>query len=100
MPNVSATSLENDSIMVNELKRAISFAEGATNPKSKIDLIELAMKFNINFEIFYQLQLKKSNNGKQKKDRKQEILDLILESVDNKSATTDSMKKLFTKKIR
>ena len=50
MPNVSATSLENDSIMVNELKRAISFAEGATNPKSKIDLIELAMKFNINFE--------------------------------------------------
>ena len=50
VPNISATSLENDSIMVSELKRAISFAEGATNPKSKIDLIELAMKFNINFE--------------------------------------------------
>ena len=33
-----------------------------------------------------------------KKDRKQEILDLILESVDNKSATTAPMKKLFTKK--
>ena len=33
-----------------------------------------------------------------KKYRKQEILDLILESVDNKSATTAPMKKLFTKK--
>lgn len=53
VPNVRASNLENDSIMIGELKRAISFAEGATNPKSKIDLIELAMKFNINLETIF-----------------------------------------------
>jgi superfamily II DNA or RNA helicase len=50
LPNKNTANLENDSIMMGELQRAISFAEGASNPSSKIELIQLAQRFNIKID--------------------------------------------------
>jgi len=51
-PNPKRANFENDSIMMGELERAFNFALGANNPIAKINLIELANKFNIDINEF------------------------------------------------
>lgn len=50
LPNSKSVDLENDSIMSGEIKRAISFANGANNASSRIYLLELGQKYNIEIE--------------------------------------------------
>ena len=47
VPNKSVEKIESDSIMSGEITRAYNFAKSARNPISKINLIELANKYNI-----------------------------------------------------
>ncbi len=47
VPNKSVEKIESDSIMSGEITRAYNFAKSARNPIAKINLIELANKYNI-----------------------------------------------------
>ncbi len=50
IPNKSVEKIESDSIMSGEITRAYNFAKSARNPIAKINLIELANKYNIEIE--------------------------------------------------